>query len=249
MSASNPRVMFIHGLIGFLHPEVPTGWQVLAPDMPGYGALADVDSGQISLPGQVEYLRGEMDAVSAGTERWHLVGHSVGGAIAALFAAAYPQRVASVISVEGNFTLDDAFWSQQLARMPLADVEKRLSDDRTKPEKWLQGAGVAVTPQTLQVANECLAFQPASTLQRVAASVVEQTGAPAYLQAIRGWIEQIPLHLIAGERSASGWHVPAWARERAVSYRELPGCGHLMMLEDPQGFVAAIRDLIGSGPA
>lgn len=192
MSVSNPRVMFIHGLIGFLRPEVPTGWQVLAPDMPGYGALADVDPGQISLPGQVEYLRREMDAASAGAERWHLVGHSVGGAIAALFAAAYPQRVASVISVEGNFTLDDAFWSQQLARMPLADVEKRLNDDRAQPEKWLQGAGVAVDPQTLQIANDCLAFQPASTLQRVAVSVVEKTGAPAYLQAIRAGSSRFP---------------------------------------------------------
>ncbi|WNW09790.1 hypothetical protein RRX38_01045 [Pseudomonas sp. DTU_2021_1001937_2_SI_NGA_ILE_001] len=31
--------------------------------------------------------------------------------------------------------------------------------------------------------------------------------------------------------------------------RKLPGCGHLMMLEDPQGFVDASHDLIASGPA
>ncbi|WP_428942794.1 alpha/beta fold hydrolase [Xanthomonas oryzae] len=43
----------------------------------------------------------------------HLVGHSVGGAVSALVCSLYPELVASFTSVEGNFTLKDAFWSRR----------------------------------------------------------------------------------------------------------------------------------------
>jgi lipase len=242
------RIVFIHGLIGPLNEiTLMAGAQptyILAPDMLGYGALADVDPAMISLEAQVEYLHKEISAVSAPTDRWYLVGHSVGGAIAALFTAKYPERVEAVISVEGNFTLDDAFWSQQLAKMPLEAVVAKLAQDRSEPEKWLLGAGVTPTEGTLLAAATALGFQPASTLQRMAASVVNITGSPAYLNGIKGWIDNIPLHLIAGERSASGWHIPGWVKEKAVSYRVMENCGHLMMVEDGGQFSAAITNII-----
>ena len=242
------RIVFIHGLIGPLKETVlmagAKSTQMLAPDMLGYGSLAEVDPAVISLDAQVEYLHKEINAVSAPHDRWYLVGHSVGGAIAALFAAAYPDRVEAVISVEGNFTLDDAFWSQKLAKMPLEAVEAKLKQDRSEPEKWLHGAGVKPTEATLLAAVTSLSFQPASTLQQMAASVVDITGDPAYLDRIKGWVDDIPLHLIAGERSADGWHIPAWVKEKAASYREMKNCGHLMMLEDAHQFSSAITSII-----
>lgn len=242
------RIVFIHGLIGPLNETILMGGakstQILAPDMLGYGSLAEVDPAMISLDAQVEYLHQEINAVSSTHDRWYLVGHSVGGAIAALFAAVYPDRVAAVISVEGNFTLDDAFWSQKLAKMPLKEVETKLANDRSEPEKWLDSAGVKPTKATLLAAATALSFQPASTLQQMAASVVDITGDPAYLDGIKDWVDNIPLHLIAGERSANGWHIPAWVKEKAASYRVMKNCGHLMMLEDAHQFSSAITSII-----
>jgi pimeloyl-ACP methyl ester carboxylesterase len=247
------RIIFIHGLIGPLNKtflmDGAQSTQMLAPDMLGYGSLADVDPAMISLDTQVEYLHKEINAVSATHDRWYLVGHSVGGAIAALFAAAYPDRVEAVISVEGNFTLDDAFWSQKLAKMPLEEVQAKLLEDRSEPAKWLHGAGVKPTEATLLAAATCLSFQPASTLQQMAASVVDITGKPAYLNGIERWVDNIPLHLIAGERSAKGWHIPAWVQEKAASYREMKNCGHLMMLEDVHQFSSAITAIIEKNKA
>ena len=46
----------------------------------------------------------------------HIVGHSVGGAIASLVALHHQELLASLTTVEGNFTLKDAFWSEELSK-------------------------------------------------------------------------------------------------------------------------------------
>ncbi|QXH43900.1 alpha/beta hydrolase [Pseudomonas xanthosomatis] len=57
-------------------------------------------------------------------------------------------------------------------------------------------------------------------------------------------IAATPVHLLAGEHSRSGWDVPHWAAQQAASVTVLPGVGHLMMLEDPQGFAQALARLL-----
>jgi len=112
-------IIFIHGLFqGLDAPSVarslaPT--PVLAPDLPGYGEDRHHDPGDISLGAAANAIHARMR--SLGWDRAHLVGHSVGGAVAVVLADRYPGAVASIVSVEGNVTLKDAFWSQQLARM------------------------------------------------------------------------------------------------------------------------------------
>jgi hypothetical protein len=64
-----------------------------------------------------------------------------------------------LVSVEGNFTLADAFWSAQLASRDLVEVDEIL---RAKTE----------------IAH-ALAYQPASTVQAMARAVVEFTGEPS----------------------------------------------------------------------
>lgn len=239
----NP-ILLIHGLVGALDdPELIgafRGRSVLAPAMLGYGEHSDVSSKLIDLHAQVDHLRDLMEETAGPSCRWHLVGHSVGGAIAALFAASHPQQVASVTSVEGNFMLDDAFWSQQLARMPLNEVEAVLERDRANPSAWLERSGIIPDTRTIALAQRDLAYQPATTLKQVAQSVVGITSEAAYLQLFERWLGRIPLHLIAGERSADGWHVPEHIKTRAATTTVLPDRGHLMMVEAPQEFAEAV---------
>jgi pimeloyl-ACP methyl ester carboxylesterase len=80
--------------------------RVWAPQWPAFAADFDVISvdlrgfGRSSLPGAAPYahhadLRALLDAL--GVERAHLIGHSLGGGIAASFAVAYPQRTGRVV--------------------------------------------------------------------------------------------------------------------------------------------------------
>jgi len=218
---------------------------VLDPDLPGYGEERRHDPGDISLGTAADAIHARMR--SLGWDRAHLVGHSVGGAVAVVLADRYPAAVASIVSVEGNVTLKDAFWSQQLARMDAREADVVLAGYRTDPRAWLAGSGIDATPEQEARAARILAAQPASTLQAMARSVVHVTGDAAYVRAIGAILDRAtPFHLVAGERSRAGWDVPTWALRRATSVTIQPGVGHMMMLEDENGFLSIIRRRIPS---
>lgn len=152
------------------------------------------------------------------------------------FAHRFPNPVASVINVEGNFTLDDAFWSAQLARMTPGEVSVLLAADRSDPARWLRNSGIEPTDELVRSAAELLDFQPAATIHAMARAVVDFTGRPGYATLLREVFAQTPVHLVAGQRSRSGWAVPDWALAAAASYTEIPEAGHMVMLEAPHEF-------------
>lgn len=237
-------ILFVHGLIGHMRaPEIAAkfGDRALTPDLLGYGDNTAA-SEEITLPEQVEYLRWFL--MDRGIERAHIAGHSIGGAIAMLFAKAYPDSAASVISIEGNFTLKDAFWSKTLAEMPLEDVERSLQRDRSDLAGWLRASGVEPTPERLEAARSHLANQPASTVSAMAKSVVEITASPEYLDGVMTVLNNgTRVHLIAGARSRDAWDVPAFVLDNA-DMTLVPDTGHLVTIESPQAFADALATLI-----
>src|ERR1700733_2667132 len=251
MDDLNPLpVVFLHGLIGSLddpaivaalHPH-----SVFSPSLLGYGANADTDPATITLAKQAEYVA-QLVRTKFGSGPVHVVGHSVGCVVAVLLAGKYPELVASLISVEGNFTLKDAFWSASVARMSQAEAEAKLDMLRIDPEGWLAGSGVSPTEECIGVARRWLNLQPASTLRAMGSSIVDTIGAPSYEALLRSVFVRTPVHLIAGERSRDGWDVPAWAEDQAASFDVVQGAGHLMMLEDGDGFGRLLVRIIKTG--
>ncbi|WP_431208022.1 alpha/beta fold hydrolase [Burkholderia cepacia] len=237
-------VVFIHGFIGTLDVR---GWNGphLAPDLLGYGAYRAVPFDAISLAAQVEHVRQTVDA-HFGAQPVDVVGHSVGGAIAMLFAHAHPACVRRIVNVEGNFTLDDAFWSASVGRMTPGEADAMLDGLRADAPGWLRGAIDAPSPGQLDDARRWLAHQPASTLRAMGHSVVATTGEPGYLQALAQVFERHPVWLVAGERSRAGWHVPDWALARCAGFDTIAGCGHLIPAERPDAFRDAIGRILGA---
>ena len=243
MPPTSPLVL-LHGLIGTLQapdlqPFFPSR-PLFAPDLLGYGAWRDCAPADIRIATQVAHLHTLIDQ-QFGAEPVDLLGHSVGGVVAVAFAQRYPQRVARLVSVEGNFTLRDAFWSSSVARMPLAEVEAMLAGFRADPLGWLAAAGVEEGDGRLAVAQRWLDQQPASTVKAMAQSVVEVTARADYSGLLRRVFASHPVHLLAGARSHAGWDVPAWARHAAASDTQVDGSGHLLMLEQPQAFARAVN--------
>ncbi len=247
-ASSDCPVVFVHGLIGHLKPLAAHSMfaraGACAPDLLGYGAEVGVDPETITLAAQAREL-GRVVGNAYGDAPVHLVGHSVGGAIAMLFAAKAPERVASVTSVEGNFTLDDAFWSASLGRMTVDEVEALLGGMRADPEAWIARSVPSPSLELVALADEWLHWQPASTLRAMGRAVVAETGISIYLETVRSVFERLPVHLVAGERSRNGWHVPEWARLAAASEHVVPNAGHLPMVDDLDGFADRLASYLG----
>lgn len=92
-------LVLVHGLCAdlnswmFNHPILAEGRRVIALDLPGHGASSK-DVGDGSLGFFAGCLSVFLDAL--GIERAHIVGHSLGGAVAVAFALEHPDRVASL---------------------------------------------------------------------------------------------------------------------------------------------------------
>ncbi len=99
-SPSLPTIVLLHGFGGSAE-----GWtdiisaiqhraHVLAFDLPGHGGSLDYPnfgSPRVAAAGVADEM------AQRGIERFHIVGHSMGGAVAALIALATPEKVASLI--------------------------------------------------------------------------------------------------------------------------------------------------------
>jgi pyruvate dehydrogenase E2 component (dihydrolipoyllysine-residue acetyltransferase) len=92
-------ILLVHGYGGdrnswlFLQEPLAAKYRVYALDLPGHGTSAK-DVGDGSLGVLADAVTGVLDAL--GADRAHLVGHSMGGAVALAVAASDPGRVASV---------------------------------------------------------------------------------------------------------------------------------------------------------
>jgi abhydrolase domain-containing protein 6 len=65
--------------------------RVIAPDLPGWGRSTRLEDGSYGYPVQVERIHRLVQKL--GLTRFHLMGHSMGGGIAARYAAKYPEEV------------------------------------------------------------------------------------------------------------------------------------------------------------
>lgn len=97
--------MLLHGWMDagagfqFLVDALPTDWEVVAPDWRGFGK-SEWASGTYYFPEYLADLDALLAHLSPAAPVW-LVGHSMGGNVASLYAGIRPERVARLVSLEG----------------------------------------------------------------------------------------------------------------------------------------------------
>ncbi|QEL27347.1 alpha/beta hydrolase (plasmid) [Bosea sp. F3-2] len=102
------------------------GHAFLAYDAPGCGESRCSDLSKLSMPFLIETALAVLDV--AGYDRFHLIGHSMGGLTAALVAHAVPDRVLSFVNIKGNLAAEDCFLSRQIFQYAASDDERFLDD-------------------------------------------------------------------------------------------------------------------------
>jgi pimeloyl-ACP methyl ester carboxylesterase len=111
-----PPLVLLHGLAGsgdwWKHnlPALAAAFQVTVIDLPGFGS-SHPDARLIldDAPAQVDRLLGEL-----GIERAHVMGHSMGGLVAAGLAADHSERVDRLVLVDAGFLSLDPTWRHRI---------------------------------------------------------------------------------------------------------------------------------------
>jgi abhydrolase domain-containing protein 6 len=94
---SGDTILMLHGFgankdnwLRFARHFTPN-YRVIIPDLPGFGESSKPENAQYSIPAQVERLHLLVRELKL--KKYHIVGNSMGGAIASLYAETYPDEV------------------------------------------------------------------------------------------------------------------------------------------------------------
>jgi pyruvate dehydrogenase E2 component (dihydrolipoyllysine-residue acetyltransferase) len=146
--AGEPPILLLHGFGGdhsswmFNQAPLAESRRAIALDLPGHGGSdKDVGDGSVAaLAGAVE------DAIGAlGLARYHLAGHSLGGAVAMAIAAKHPERVASLVlvasaglgpEIDGRFI--DVFTAAERRKEMVAVAEALFADRKLVTRKLVE---------------------------------------------------------------------------------------------------------------
>ena len=105
-SPDAPKLFMLHGWMDvsasfqFVVDNLANDWQVIAPDWRGFGLTDRVQSDCYWF---ADYL-GDLEAILdhyAPDQAVHLIGHSMGGNVAGIYAGVRPHRVAKLVNLEG----------------------------------------------------------------------------------------------------------------------------------------------------
>jgi len=104
--AGAPALFMLHGWMDvsasfqFLVDAMRGDWRVIAPDWRGFGLTEWTKGGSYWFPDYFADLDALLDHLSRDTPAT-LVGHSMGGNVAGMYAGIRPERVAKLVSLEG----------------------------------------------------------------------------------------------------------------------------------------------------
>ncbi|GLF95612.1 alpha/beta fold hydrolase [Streptomyces yaizuensis] len=259
MAGRGDAVVLIHGIgdssstWAEVLPSLAGRYRVIAPDLQGHGASAK-PRGDYS-PGA--YANGIRDLLSAlGVERATLVGHSLGGAVAAQFAYQFPERTERLVLVASGGLgrrLTPLLRAATLPGASLVLAALRLPTVRWQLEQYLR---------LLRTFDTDLGVDAAELLRAID-SLPDAGSRGAFVRTLRAgvdWRGQVATlldrsYLTRGMPTMIVWggrDVVIPAVQASLGHVSMPGsrlemfeeAGHFPFRADPQRFLSVLHDFI-----
>jgi pimeloyl-ACP methyl ester carboxylesterase len=211
------------------------GHLTLAVDFPGYGLSPTIEP--FDLAGLARSVVALIDHLGAGPAV--LVGHSMGGMVAQEVAALAPDRLAGLVlaSTSPAFGKPGGDWQRDFRQSRFAPLDAGLGMAGLAAQLVPAMVAPGTTPPVLAAAQAMMAGVPEATY-RSAVTALVSFDRKANLPAIT-----VPTLVITGEHDRTA--APEVSRRMAeriagATCTIVPGAGHLLNLEQPQAFNAAL---------
>jgi abhydrolase domain-containing protein 6 len=254
--AGAPTVVMLHGFTGSKENWYPLArrlrgrYRLLIPDLPGWGQSQRIAGADYGFPAQSERVARFIDKVGNAGGGVVLLGHSMGGGIAALTAARYPKDVTRVglLDAAGVRFADNRFGEQVVAGHNPFGVHDAKTLDRYLATVFFDARA-----------------RPAAPWPADAIYIAHRRGEASFEQGVLDRIGRGSERFLPGEEAAK-IRQPAlllWCRQDAVIdasamdlyARQIPqarrvlleGCGHMSVMEKPDAVAQAVTTLIERG--
>jgi 3-oxoadipate enol-lactonase len=244
---SAPLAVLLHGVGGGRAGWASTGaalaaqgWRVLAADQPGYGLSRTI--APYTLHGMAAAV-GQL-IVWAGAQSALVVGHSMGGMVAQELCAVAPQQVAGLVlaATSPAFGKPEGDWQRSFLQARFAPLDAGLGMAGLAARLVPSMLGSAASAHSGDLAQALMASVPEATY-RAAVTALLPFDRRAALAALA-----VPTLVITGEDDHTAPPDVARRMAQRIGGAELvllPGTGHLLMLEQPQAFNAALLGFVG----
>jgi pimeloyl-ACP methyl ester carboxylesterase len=255
-AGSGPALLLLHGIgdnadswMDVL-PELTRTHTVIAPDLLGHGQ-SDKPRADYSV---AAYANGMRDLLTVlGVERVTIVGHSLGGGVAAQFAYQFPERCERLVLVGSGGVSRSVSPVLRLVASPLADI---VLPALRRPFVDLAAVALAefLRRSPLDLGRD------ADDVQRVLTGLPDAAARQAFVRTLRSavdWRGQVVTML---DRSYLAESMPTqlmWGAHDAIipvghgylAHKSLPGsrlevfeeAGHFPHRQDPDRFIAVLR--------
>ena len=237
-------VVFVHGFLGGSrqwHEQIAAlgdAFDVTTVDLPGFG-----ENAHLAAPEDIaDYARWVLDALqSRGVDRFHLIGHSMGGMVVQDMIAQAPERVDRLVlyGTGASGVLPGRFETIAASKRRAADEGAAATARRIAATWFLEEKGAAAYA-------DCAAIAAQGKLDAILAG----------LDAMQGWsgVAHLPkikakTLIVWGDHDRTySWAQTAqlWQSIENASIAVIPDCAHAAHLEKPGLFNQIIRDFLQS---
>lgn len=220
------------------------GATVLTVDLPCHGASRGYEGFQFQRAADhtAQIMRTELSGTAL------VVGHSLGGEVAQALAARSPELVCGLVLADAVPVRPGVYSSFDRFTLKRSAASLRVYEERSV--RGLAGGmarELAATPAGRDRLTDIFSRRSALELCQLVAIAdgdfarwIERLDAPM--------VPSCPVWLACGQRDKLNKVrrvMRAWARDDGLTLRELPGCGHFCMLDDPGSFAALVSEAAG----
>jgi 3-oxoadipate enol-lactonase len=245
-----PPLVFLHGIGGAARAwrgqiaAFGGRYRAIAWDMPGYGGSAPLAT--VSIATLADALQNFLDQV--GATKPVLVGHSIGGMIVQQWLAQHPGTAAAVVLAQTSpaFGKADGDWQKSFIEARLGPLDRGETMPSLASTLVNELVGDDPDADGMEVARDCMAAVPEASYRASMLALLgfDQRNA---LREIK-----VPTLVLSGSKDKNA-PAPMMAKMASyipqAAYLEIEGVGHLVNLERPEIFNAALDQFLKANVA